>query len=78
MLSGGHVVVAARSADEGRLFGSIGVRDVAAAITKYTGVEVSREHVRLESPIREIGLHEVVVSPHPEVEIRLTLDVIPA
>ena len=78
MLAGSHVVVAARSADEGRLFGSIGTRDVAEAIAKYTGVEVSRDHVRLEEPIKEIGLHEVVVRPHPEVEIRLTLDVIPA
>jgi large subunit ribosomal protein L9 len=77
-LVGSHVVMAARSADEGRLFGSIGTRDVAAAIEKYTGVAVDHHDIDLPAPIKEIGLHEVVIRPHPEVEFQLTLDVIPA
>ena len=77
-LSGTTVVVAARSADEGRLFGSISARDVADAITKYTGIAVPVEQIRLAGPIKEIGLHEIEVRPHAEVDIRLTLDVIPA
>lgn len=77
-LAGTTVVVAARAADEGRLFGSIGARDVAEAIAKYTGVAVPHEQIRLAGPIKEIGLHQVIVRAHPEVEIQLTLDVIPA
>ena len=77
-LSGATVVVAARAADEGRLFGSIGLRDVAEAIAKYTGVTVPHDQIRLAGPIKEIGLHQVVVRPHAEVEIQLVLDVIPA
>ncbi len=77
-LTGTTVVVAARSADEGRLFGSIGVTDVAAAIAKYTGIEVPPEQIRLAGPIKEIGLHAVAVRPHSEVDIQLVLDVIPA
>jgi len=77
-LVGARVVVAARAADEGRLFGSIGSRDVAAAIEKYTGVAVEQRFIVLPQPIKEIGLHEVVVKPHAEVEFSLTLDVIPA
>lgn len=78
MLSGGHVVVAARSADEGKLFGSIGARDVAEAIAKYTGVTVPADQVRLTGPIKDIGLHQITIVPHPEVEFEITLDVIPA
>ena len=78
VLGGTTVVVAARAADEGRLFGSIGVRDVSEAIAKYTGVTVPNELIRLAGPIKEIGLHQVIVRAHPEVEIKLTLDVIPA
>lgn len=77
-LVGTRVVLAARSADEGKLFGSIGVKDIAAAIMTFTGVEVANEHIDLRSPIKEIGLHEVRIRPHPEVEFPLTLDVIPA
>jgi len=77
-LEGARVVVAARSADEGKLFGSIGVKDVAAAIKKFTGVDVEHIHIALPTPIKEIGLHEITVRPHQEVEFQLTLDVIPA
>ena len=70
-LVGQRVVVAARSADEGKLFGSIGVQDIAAAIEKFTGVAVASEHIDLPPPIKEIGLHEVIVRPHPEVEFQL-------
>ncbi len=77
-LVGTRVVVAAQAADEGRLFGSIGVRDIAAAINKFTGVEVEHQYIDLRSPIKEIGLHEVRIKPHAEVEFMLTLDVIPA
>ncbi len=77
-LAGSTVVVAARSADEGKLFGSIGARNIAEAIASYTGVQVEPQIVALSGPIKEIGLHEVTIVPHPEVRFQLTLDVIPA
>jgi len=77
-LTGTRVVVAARAGDEGKLFGSIGDGDIAAAITKFTGITVDRRIVEIEGPIREIGLHEVLLRPHSEVEFAVTLDVIPA
>ncbi|MBT8197783.1 MAG: 50S ribosomal protein L9 [Acidimicrobiia bacterium] len=77
-LVGSRVVVAARSGDEGKLFGSIGAADVAEAIKKFTGHEVDRKIVAVDTPIREIGLHEVTLRPHVEVEFQVTLDVIPA
>lgn len=77
-LTGTRVVVAARAGDEGKLFGSIGDGDIAAAITKFTGITVDRKIVELDAPIREIGLHEVMLRPHSEVEFAVTLDVIPA
>jgi len=77
-LTGTRVVVAANASDEGKLFGSISENDIAAAITKFTGIEVDRKLIDLETPIKEIGLHEVALRPHPEVEFIVTLDVIPA
>lgn len=77
-LADSRVVVAARSADEGKLYGSIGARNVAEAIASYTGVAVEPQHIVLSGPIKDIGLHEVTIRPHAEVEFTLTLDVIPA
>jgi large subunit ribosomal protein L9 len=73
-----RVVIAAHAGDEGRLFGSVGAADVVAGIKKFTGVDIDRKHVDIPSPIRAIGLHEVRISLHPEVEFPVTIDVIPA
>jgi len=77
-LTGTRVVVAARAGDAGNLFGSIGAHDIAAAIVKFTGVEVDTKIVEMTAPIKEIGLHEVMLKPHADVEVAITLDVIPA
>lgn len=77
-LVGTRVVVAARAGDEGRLFGSIQIHDIVEAILKFTGTEVPQKVVTIDSPIREIGLHEVTIKPHGDVEFKVTLDVIPA
>ncbi|MCH7584135.1 MAG: 50S ribosomal protein L9 [Acidobacteria bacterium] len=77
-LADSRVVVAVRSAEEGKLFGSIGARNVADAIAQYTGVQVEPQIIMLTGPIKEIGLYEVTLKPHPEVEFQLTLDVIPS
>lgn len=77
-LSGTRVVVAARAGDSGNLFGSIGAADVTAAIVKFTGVDIDRKIVKVPTPIKEIGLHEVTLQPHADVSVSVTLDVIPA
>jgi large subunit ribosomal protein L9 len=77
-LNGQRVVIAANASDEGKLFGSIGAGDIAAALKKVTGMEVDPDLFELDAPIKEIGLHTVDGSPHPDVEFQLTLDVIPA
>lgn len=77
-LVGSRVVIAARASDEGKLFGSVGTHDIAEAIKKFSGLDVATKLIHIPVPIKEIGLHEVVVKPHEEVEFAVTLDVIPA
>lgn len=77
-LVGSRVVIAAQAGDEGQLYGSVGVGDVVEGIRRFTGIELTRSQVELEEPIKAIGLHEIQIKAHPEVEFPLTLDVIPA
>jgi len=61
------VTIAANAGDEGRLFGSIGTRDIAEAITT-AGVAVSKAEVRLpQGALREIGQYDIDVQLHAEV-----------
>ena len=77
-LVGSRVVIAARSGDEGQLFGSVGTHDIAEAVKKFSGVEVASSIIIIPQAIKEIGLHEVTIKPHEDVEFNVTLDVIPA
>ncbi|HZD23040.1 MAG TPA: 50S ribosomal protein L9 [Acidimicrobiia bacterium] len=77
-LVGSRVVLAARAGDEGQLYGSVGVGDVVEGIKRFTGIELERNQVEIGEPIKAIGLHEIQIKVHPEVEFPLTLDVIPA
>lgn len=64
--------IAANAGDEGKLFGSIGTRDIADAIS--TEVEVSKAEVRLpEGAIRHTGSFEVDIQLHSEVVVTVTL-----
>lgn len=76
-LTGTRVVIAAQAGDEGKLYGSIGLADVVEGVRKFTGVELDRKYIEVRSPIKAIGLHEVWIKPHPEVEFPVTIDVIP-
>lgn len=78
VLSGTRVVLAAQAGDEGRLYGSVSAADVVEGIRRFTGVDIERKDIDLPEPIKAIGLHEVQVKLHPEVEFSITIDVIPA
>lgn len=61
------VTIAANAGEEGKLFGSIGTRDIAEAITA-TGVEVAKSEVKLpEGALREVGEYDVDVQLHADV-----------
>lgn len=61
------VTIAANAGDEGKLFGSIGTRDIAEAITA-AGVEVNKAEVKLpEGALREVGEFDVDVQLHSDV-----------
>lgn len=77
-LVGSRVVLAAQAGDEGQLYGSVGVSDIVEGIQRFTGIELERNQIEIEKPIKAIGLHEIMIKAHPEVEFPLTVDIIPA
>lgn len=77
-LVGSRVVIAAPAGDEGQLYGSVTVVDVAEGIKRFTGIELDKGSIGLAEPVKAIGLHEINVKLHADVQFPLTLDVIPA
>ena len=77
-LSAFAVTIASKAGDEGKLFGSIGTRDIAEALTA-AGQAVDKSEVRLpEGALRHVGEFEVVLHLHPEVNATATVNVVAA
>jgi len=71
----GQVFIVIRSAsDAGALYGSVTTRDAAEAATEG-GFTVHRGQVVLDRPIKELGIHSVSVTLHPEVTVKIKLNV---
>lgn len=70
------VVIAAKSGDEGKLFGSVGTRDIAEAITKL-GEAVDKSEVRLPlGAIRSTGDYDIDLQLHAEVTVTVKVTVV--
>jgi large subunit ribosomal protein L9 len=75
-MTGYTVQIVRKVSEEGKLFGSVGIRDICDAM-EQAGFELERSEVHLDrGPMKEIGDHEISVSLHPEVNFKLIVSVI--
>lgn len=73
-LSGKSFVLIRQAGETGQLYGSVSTRDVAEVVTAG-GFTTHRNQIVLKTPIKAIGLHEVPVHLHAEVEVPITINV---
>ncbi|MCR9106610.1 MAG: 50S ribosomal protein L9 [Gammaproteobacteria bacterium] len=73
----GTVSIGANAGEEGKLFGSVGTRDIAEAITA-AGCDVDKSEVRLPGgALRDLGDYQVAIQVHGEVSVDVHIAVIP-
>ncbi|MGP1395188.1 MAG: 50S ribosomal protein L9 [Inquilinaceae bacterium] len=68
------VVLIRQAGDAGQLYGSVSARDIAAAVTE-AGYKVTKNQVAIDKPIKSLGLFPVRVVLHPEVSVKVTVNV---
>jgi large subunit ribosomal protein L9 len=73
-LDGQSFIVIRQAGDSGQLYGSVSTRDIAEAISQG-GFSIERKQVMLDRPIKTLGLHELRISLHGEVEPRVVINV---
>ena len=73
-LNGQQFIVIRQASDGGNLYGSVTTRDAADAATE-AGFTVERRQVLITTPIKELGIHKVAVTLHPEVDAEIELNV---
>jgi large subunit ribosomal protein L9 len=73
-LTGKTFLVLRQAGETGQLYGSVSTRDI-ADVAGAGGFTVERQQVRLDRAIKTIGIHEVLISLHPEVEVPIKINV---
>ncbi|TKT81345.1 50S ribosomal protein L9 [Aquamicrobium sp. LC103] len=73
-LDGKSFVVVRSAGETGQLYGSVSTRDISEILTAE-GFSVGRNQVELNQPIKTIGLTNVAIALHPEVEVTITLNI---
>ena len=73
-LDGATFVIIRQSGTTGQLYGSVTARDVMEAAAE-NGFTIKRDQVRLDTPIKKLGVHEVGIRLHAEVRVTITVNV---
>ncbi len=76
-LAGLEITLSANASEEGKLYGSVGPREIADAVTSM-GCEITKAEVIMgDGPLRFTGEHEVVLHLHADVETRIKVIINP-
>jgi large subunit ribosomal protein L9 len=73
-LDGKSFIVVRSAGETGQLYGSVSTRDIADLVTAE-GFSVNRNQVELNHPIKTIGITNVAIALHPEVEVTVSLNI---
>jgi large subunit ribosomal protein L9 len=73
-LNGQSIVVIRQASETGQLYGSVSTRDISGMLSD-SGFTLDRTQIVLNAPIKTIGVHQVPVALHPEVEVTVTVTV---
>lgn len=71
------ITIEANANDEGHLYGSVNANDIAAAL-KQQQFTITSDQVRLEGPLKELGLYTVKIHLHQEINAELKVWVVPS
>lgn len=77
-INGQAVRVAVRAGDNGKLFGSVQTKDIAAAMSEQLGLKIDRKKIELKEPVRALGRYAVVARLFPGVQAEFTVEVVSA
>lgn len=73
-IDGIAIVLIRQAGESGQLYGSVSARDIAEALTEE-GYSVARNQVQLTQPIKSLGMNDVLVRLHPEVDSTISVNV---
>ena len=62
------------ASDAGALYGSVSVKDIMSVVSE-NGIAIAKNQIKLEKPIKELGIYKIIVSLHPEISSEIIINV---
>ncbi|MDR3239215.1 MAG: 50S ribosomal protein L9 [Clostridiales bacterium] len=75
-LSASKVRLEAKIGENGKLFGSITSKEIAAALSARTGLDIDKKKVLLDEPIKMIGEKQIEIKLHPQVTAKAVVEIV--
>jgi len=72
------IIIAVKTGEHGKLFGSVTNKEVAEEIIKQTGIAIDKKKVSIGEPIKMVGEMTALVKLHPKVTAEVTIKVVEA
>ncbi|MBD5460334.1 MAG: 50S ribosomal protein L9 [Lachnospiraceae bacterium] len=73
-----EVVVKIKAGENGKAFGSVSSKEIAAACKEQNGIELDKKKIQLPEALKNFGAYEVNIKLHPQVNAKLTVKVLEA
>ncbi|XBC43295.1 MAG: 50S ribosomal protein L9 [Buchnera aphidicola (Meitanaphis flavogallis)] len=71
------IIMYSKSRKEGKLFGSIGSRDISELLSKLSGIEVKKREIYLSNgAFRKVGQYDVFFKPHYDISITIAINIV--
>lgn len=64
-------------AGSGKLFGSIGAAEIAEALKEQYGIDVDKKHIKLEEPIKSLGITDITAHLYEQTDTKFKVEVLP-
>ncbi|MFA5128380.1 MAG: 50S ribosomal protein L9 [Patescibacteria group bacterium] len=74
-LLGAEIKIAAKVGEGGKLYGSVGIEEVAVELKKK-GFEIEKNQIKMEKPIKDVGGHEIMIKLREGLETKILVRVI--
>lgn len=63
--------------ESGKMYGSVGSKEIAAAMSSQSGIDIDRKKIVLDEPIKNIGEKKVPVKLYADITAQLTVEIVP-
>ena len=69
------VKVSVKAGENGKVFGSVTNKEIAAALLQQTGIEIDKKKITFDDPIKMVGRRLVKIKLHPKVMVEMAVDI---